>query len=113
MVREIETTAKAMTSAEEEFFGAELFYCVAKFDGDCVRLRHRGRKGLSGCGEYRPSGSFDCADHDKAVICFAQDDGDYWLKGTSGVGIGHLRGPFGKLRAGSSTAQLARCASSR
>jgi len=27
------------------------------------------------CGEYRPSGSFDCADHDKAVICFAQDDG--------------------------------------
>jgi hypothetical protein len=42
MVREIETTAKAMTSAEEEFFGAELFYCVAKFDGDCVRLLHRG-----------------------------------------------------------------------
>jgi hypothetical protein len=23
---------------------------------------------------YRPSGSFDCADHDEAVICFAQDD---------------------------------------
>ena len=40
-VREIETTAKAMTSAEEKFFGAELFYCVAKFGGD-VKLLHRG-----------------------------------------------------------------------
>ena len=35
MVRE--TTAKAMTSAEEEFFGAEFFYSVAEFGG-CVRL---------------------------------------------------------------------------
>jgi len=42
MVTEIETTAKAMMSAEEEFFGAELFYCVAKFGGGGVRLLHRG-----------------------------------------------------------------------
>jgi hypothetical protein len=42
MVREIETTAKAMTSAEEKFFGAELFYCVAEFGGSCVRLLHCG-----------------------------------------------------------------------
>ena len=30
------------------------------------------------------SGSFDCADHDGAVICFAQDDG--------GVGLGEESG---------------------
>jgi hypothetical protein len=36
MVREIETTAKAMTSAEEESLGAALFYCVAEFGGGCV-----------------------------------------------------------------------------
>ena len=42
MVREIETTAKAMTSAEEEIIYAELFYCVAKFGGGGVRLLHRG-----------------------------------------------------------------------
>jgi len=52
-----------MTLAEEEFSNAEFFDGVAKFASGCVRLLHRGRKGLIGCGEYRPSGSFDCADH--------------------------------------------------
>ena len=28
--------------AEEEFFGAEFFYCVAEFSGGGVRLLHRG-----------------------------------------------------------------------
>jgi hypothetical protein len=42
MVREIETTAKAMTSAEEESFGSEFFDGVAEFGGGCVRLLHCG-----------------------------------------------------------------------
>ena len=49
-------------------------------------------KGLSGCGGHRPSGSFDCADHDKTVICFAQDDVEFtmtWNIGGSFLGI-HL-----------------------
>jgi hypothetical protein len=42
MVREIEKPAKAMTSAEEEFFGVEFFDGVAEFGGGCVRLLHFG-----------------------------------------------------------------------
>jgi hypothetical protein len=40
--------------------------------GYCVVVE----KGLSGWVSIEPFGSFDCADHDKAVICFAQDDAD-------------------------------------
>jgi hypothetical protein len=40
MVRESETTAKAMTSGEEEFFGETFLDGIAKFAGSCVRLLH-------------------------------------------------------------------------
>jgi hypothetical protein len=61
MEREIETTAKAMTSAEEEFLVRSSFIVLrglaAVALGYCIVVE----KGLSGCGEYRSSGSFDCA----------------------------------------------------